>query len=280
MLQLVTSVCLTMSEKLCLNWNDFQENLNAAFTNLREDREFADVTLACEDGQQIEAHKVILAASSPFLQNLLRRNKHPHPLIYLRGIKSENLVAMVDFLYCGVANVYQENLDAFLSLAEEFELKGLMGQNNYAKEEEKTNLTSKEVTQTTQMRTKHFVEKSGHFQGSPRNNVKYVFKEDGPTSESDQQSVALATFETGDLQELDEKVKSMMEKSQNKISSRGRADICKICGKEGQWVAIRDHIEANHLEGISLPCNICGRVSKSRWSLRNHKAKHHQKLPF
>ena len=89
-----------MSEKLCLNWNDFQENLNAAFTNLREDREFADVTLACEDGQQIEAHKVILAASSPFLQNLLRRNKHPHPLIYLRGIKSENLVAMVDFLYC------------------------------------------------------------------------------------------------------------------------------------------------------------------------------------
>ena len=123
-----------MSEKLCLNWNDFQENVNAAFGNLREDREFADVTLACEDGQQIEAHKVILAASSPFFQKLLRRNKHPHPLIYLRGIKSENLVAMVDFLYCGVANVYQENLDAFLSIAEEFELKGLTGRTNDAKE--------------------------------------------------------------------------------------------------------------------------------------------------
>ena len=125
-----------MTEKLCLNWNDFHENVNAAFANLREDREFADVTLACEDGQQIEAHKVILAASSPFLQNLIRRNKHPHPLIYLRGIKSDNLVAMVDFLYCGVANVYQENLDAFLSIAEEFELKGLTGRTNDAKEEE------------------------------------------------------------------------------------------------------------------------------------------------
>ena len=125
-----------MTEKLCLNWNDFQENVNAAFPNLREGREFADVTLACEDGQQIEAHKVILAASSPFLQNLIRRNKHPHPLIYLRGIKSDNLVAMVDFLYCGVANVYQENLDAFLSIAEEFELKGLTGRTNDAKEEE------------------------------------------------------------------------------------------------------------------------------------------------
>ena len=72
-----------MSEKLCLKWNDFQENVNTAFGSLREDNEFADVTLACEDGQQIEAHKVILAASSPFFQNLLKSNKHPHPLIYM-----------------------------------------------------------------------------------------------------------------------------------------------------------------------------------------------------
>ena len=72
-----------MPEKLCLKWNDFQENVNLAFGNLREDKEFADVTLASEDGQEIEAHKVILAASSPFFQDLLRRNKHPHPLIYM-----------------------------------------------------------------------------------------------------------------------------------------------------------------------------------------------------
>ena len=32
-----------------------------AFGNLREDKNFADVTLACEDGQQVEAHKIILA---------------------------------------------------------------------------------------------------------------------------------------------------------------------------------------------------------------------------
>ena len=77
-----------------MKWNDFEENASASFHNLREDNEFADVTLACEDGQQIEAHKVILAASSPFFQNLLRRNKHPHPLIYMRRIKSEDLEAI------------------------------------------------------------------------------------------------------------------------------------------------------------------------------------------
>ena len=52
---------IKMSEKLCLQWNDFQDNIKSAFGNLREDNDFTDVTLACEDGQQVEAHKVILA---------------------------------------------------------------------------------------------------------------------------------------------------------------------------------------------------------------------------
>ena len=47
------------SEKFCLTWNDFQENVNTAFSDLRKDCDFTDVTLASEDGQQIEAHKVI-----------------------------------------------------------------------------------------------------------------------------------------------------------------------------------------------------------------------------
>ena len=119
-----------MSEKLCLQWNDFQENVKIAFGNLREDKDFADVTLACEDGQQLEAHKVILAASSPFFQKLLGKNKHPHPLIYMRGMKSVDMLAIIDFLYCGEANVFQENLDSFLAIAEELQLKGLMGKEN------------------------------------------------------------------------------------------------------------------------------------------------------
>ena len=81
-----------MSEKLCLQWNDFQENIKIAFGNLREDKDFKDVTLVSEDGQQVEVHKVILAASSPFFQNLFVTNKHPHPLIYMRGVKFEDIL--------------------------------------------------------------------------------------------------------------------------------------------------------------------------------------------
>ena len=119
-----------MAEKLYLQWNDFKDNVNSAFGNLREDEDFADVTLACEDGQQVTAHRVILAASSPFFQKLLRRNKHSHPLIFMKGVKTEDLLAIVDFLYSGEANVYQENLDSFLAIAEELQLRGLVGKSN------------------------------------------------------------------------------------------------------------------------------------------------------
>ena len=88
-----------MSEKLCLHWNDFNGDVIKAFGNLREDNDFADVTLASEDGHQVEAHKVILAASSPFFKDMLVKKKHNHPLIYMRGVKTETLMAMVDFLY-------------------------------------------------------------------------------------------------------------------------------------------------------------------------------------
>ena len=99
-----------MSEKLCLKWNDFQENLNSAFGGLREDTNFTDVTLACADGKQVEAHKVILAASSPFFQNLLRRNKHPNPLIYMRGVKSNDLFgANVASVCCCISTFYYDS---------------------------------------------------------------------------------------------------------------------------------------------------------------------------
>ena len=105
-----------MAEKLCLQWNDFKENAIGSLGSLKDDRDFLDVTLAAEDGKQVEAHKVILAISCPFFLNLLKRNKHPHPLIYMRGVKSDDLLAIVNFLYFGEANVIQDDLDSFLDI--------------------------------------------------------------------------------------------------------------------------------------------------------------------
>ena len=244
-----------MSEKLCLRWNDFKENINSAFGRLRDDKDFTDVTLACEDGQQMEAHKVILASSSPFFQKILQKSKHPHTLIYLRGFQSKDFVSILDFLYFGEANVYQEDLDSFLAIAEEIQLKGLTGQTSTDLVEEQENNIQKrndEVKKST----------------NPQMNLKT--KANAPKTFT---TAAIPNEISAALQALDEKVKSMMEESTNIIRDdrKERAKKCKLCGKEGARTAIRDHIEVHHLEGIVLPCNACKKAYKSRTSFRQHK---------
>ena len=248
-----------MSEELCLKWNDFQENVNQAFSSLREDKDLSDVTLACEDGQQVEAHKVVLATSSPVFQNLLKKNRHPHPLIYMKGFKFENLLAIIDFLYCGEANVFQEDLDAFLAIAEELELKGLTGQKHV-----ENRIEPKEMTSKLNLKMENWTSLSTQSKLAQKKNTFH-------SELSQERILSVHNFVSADVQELDAKVKSMMEKSQNMASGGKKACICKVCGKEGQWVAIRDHIEANHLEGVTLPCSACGKMFRSRARLRKHK---------
>ena len=83
------------------------------------------------------------------------------------------------------------------------------------------------------------------------------------------------------LQALDEKVKSMMEKGEKMIPAgkpplQARSPNCKVCGKEGHWNRIRDHIESNHLEGISISCDFCEKTLSSRNSLQLHKRRFHK----
>ena len=52
---------------------------------MKEDNNFADVTLACEDGQQLEAHKVILAG-----QVLLDKLFYSHHHININNFNNIN----------------------------------------------------------------------------------------------------------------------------------------------------------------------------------------------
>ena len=112
------------TEKFCLRWNDFETNISAAFREIKDDKDFFDVTLACDDNQ-IQAHKVIISACSPFFRAVLKKNPHQFPLLYLKGVKYTDLQAVLDFMYHGEVNVAQEELNSFLAVAEDLKVKGL-----------------------------------------------------------------------------------------------------------------------------------------------------------
>ena len=61
-------------EKHCLMLNAFPENLLPGYKDLRRGRGFMDVTLACEDVQQIVAHTYALCLKA-VLKRLLAKNK-------------------------------------------------------------------------------------------------------------------------------------------------------------------------------------------------------------
>ena len=257
-----------MSEKLCLQWNDFKENVNSAFGKLRSDKEFTDVTLVCEDGHQMEAHKVILASSSPFFEKILLRSKHSHPLIYLRGFQSKDFASILDFLYFGEANVYQDDLDSFLAIAEEIKLKGLTGQ------------TSSELVEEQEKPRRHGPVPTSKKLVTTSPNYKSDGTHDSNTLIKTSKELAIPINSVADLQALDEQVKSMMEKGQKMVPAGKHKNetpsTCKMCGKEGHPSHIKDHIESNHLEGISIPCDYCDKNFSTRNSLRQHKNKFHK----
>ena len=56
-------------------------------------------------------------------REILRRNPHQHPLLYLKGVKCTDLLAVLNFMYNGEVNVAQEELNSFLALAEDLQVK-------------------------------------------------------------------------------------------------------------------------------------------------------------
>ncbi|CAB4068552.1 unnamed protein product [Lepeophtheirus salmonis] len=92
-------------ERLSLRWNEYESNFKQGFSDLRQNEELFDVTII--SGSKImKAHKA-------------------YPLIYLRGINSYYLELLLSFMYYGEVSVDKEELDDFIAIAQEFQIKGL-----------------------------------------------------------------------------------------------------------------------------------------------------------
>ena len=126
---------------------------------------------------------------------------------------------MVDFLYHGEANVFQENLDSFLAVAEDLRLKGLTGP-------AEGNTSQDDVKPTQKLKPPPGEEQRAfHQQLSKRQIVSQErFENEVPSEMS--VSTTNNQLVSVDLDQLDDQIKSMMEHTGN----------CKMVGKAKQKI--------------------------------------------
>lgn len=134
------------ASQFSLRWNNYVSHVTEAFNILRFENDLVDVTLCC-DGGKIRAHKMLLSACSSYFKQIFKENPCQHPVIIFRNFKYEDLNAIINFMYHGEVNIFQEQLESFLNTAELLEVKGLT--DNMEEESTKNPIRLTDNTTTT-----------------------------------------------------------------------------------------------------------------------------------
>ena len=240
-----------MSEKFFLKWNDFHSNVSNTFRKLRMSDHFYDVTLVSDDQQQVSAHKIILSSSSEYFKNILTSNTHSHPMLCLNGVNALDMKNVLDFIYNGEIQIYQDHLDQFLNIAQRFKLEGLL------QNEEESNF-------------EQFKEENN---SSKENDIKEPMicevddeRKVSPVKPPHQKIIAMESANFENIEELDQKINDMIENT----GDGWRKRRCIPCGKISRDMSDARHHAETHIDGLSFPCQYCSKTFRSRHALKVH----------
>ena len=134
---------------LDLSWQNFSQHLKGLLEEVLTSKDFTDVTIISEDQEQFRAHKMVLSASSPVFRNIINCLPAKDPVIYLKGVKQEEMKSILEFIYVGQASFSEERLQEFLKAAKVLEIKEISGNEN-EKSENIAESTKPSITQTVE----------------------------------------------------------------------------------------------------------------------------------
>lgn len=251
---------MSHAEKFCLKWNDFKNNVSQSFTKLRKESHFFDVTLVSADQKQLPAHKLVLAACSEFFKAILSENSHSHPLLYIDGVTTEQLHQVLDYIYQGEVNIYQEDLDSFLSIAQKLKLEGLMGSpEDNTPDEENVPKIEESVTQFKGMSDATFSLEESVFGQKDTKNSSKTFNGVYPMK------TMADTINVESNDEVNTKFEEMVVKEEDGMYR------CNHCNRTmTHRGSMKRHVET-HLSGLSYDCKNCSKTFRSSRALNFHK---------
>lgn len=83
-------------DSFCLKWNDFHTSVTSSFADLRAESDLFDITLVCEGGKNLQAHRIILSACSLVFKRLIKSAKNAkEPTILLWDVKPSDMEALL-----------------------------------------------------------------------------------------------------------------------------------------------------------------------------------------
>jgi len=260
------------------SWPKFEFQTKTVFNNLISDTDFLDVTLVTEDGKQIKAHKVILSESSDFFRQILVRNPHQHPLLYLKGISSSSLGSLLKFIYLGEVNILLDHLDAFIQASEDLKINGIL------------NINQEEISLDEQVAKRPRLEKPpSEVRNNRADDEEMIGNKDLASIQAminqEQEDQLDDTLTGSDLNTLvtidvddDDDVVEIIGTSLDKENIEQETHFCDRCDFEtSDSGAYEEHIKKEHLNDI--PCKQCKFKANTLSVLKDHIVGNHKGLP-
>lgn len=115
----------TEGQTYCLRWNNHKSNLVEILDVLIQKECYVDCTIYVDGQEQFKAHRVVLAANSPYFQSILQDVPMDHCSILVPGVQPFEMRALIEYMYTGEVNVTQSQIPRIMKIAEQLEVKGL-----------------------------------------------------------------------------------------------------------------------------------------------------------
>ena len=283
-----------------LTWKTFSKHLTETVQEMFEDKSFANVTLVCDGQRQLKAHKFVLSACSSVFKSILQYNSaESNPLIILRGIRYEDMEAILQFMYQGETCVSKDRIKDFMKTAEELEVKIISkkprAQKEILKQQDKNSIDPTEIEDTigrnenaeSTLASQVSLDSSNenvvklkcfelledetvklYFESDDDSDVDNPMEEDVIRDSVDVHSSYEVSMEDENLgYKSEHNVKSVREKKNVLFEPRGAGFKCDFCDYEADIKStVTRHVKSRH----EFPCTDCGYVGRLRRDLTTH----------